>query len=138
MRWADQLIRLSSFELDVLQARLAEVVGRRERAELKLATLTAEGEAELALARTDPEAAWRLGAFTEGLKQRKAAARRAIDLALAEEQGAREALAEGFEKLKKYEQVAESAREAEQREAARRETAALDEVGMRRAAAGRR
>jgi len=138
MRWADQLIRLSSFELDVLQARLADVVARRERAELKLATLIAEGEAELALARSDPEAAWRLGAFTEGLKQRKAAAQRAIDLALAEEQGAREALAEGFEKLKKYEQVAEAAREAEQREAARRETAALDEVGMRRAAAGRR
>jgi flagellar FliJ protein len=139
MRWADQLIRLSSFELELLQARLAESVARRERAELKLAVLVAEGEAELALARSDPEAAWRLGAFTEGLKQRKAGARRAIDLALAEEQGAREALAEGFEKLKKYEQVAESARDAEAREAARRETAALDEIGVRRAAAsGRR
>lgn len=138
MRWADQLIRLSSFELELLQARLAKVVEQRTLAELKLASLTAEGEAELALARSDPEAAWRLAAFTEGLKQRKAAAQRAIDLAGVEEEGAREALAEGFEKLKKYEQVAESARVAAARETARRETAVLDEMGLRRAVAGRR
>jgi len=137
MRWADQLIKLSSFELDLLQARLAGIVERRTQAELKLVALTAEGEAELAFARTDSEAAWRLPAFNEGLKQRKAAARRAIELVTTEEAGAREALAEAFETLKKYEQVAESARAAEAREAARRETAALDEIGLRRAA-GRR
>lgn len=137
MRWADQLIRLSSFELELLQTRLAGVVERRIQAELKLVALTAEGEAELALARTDPEAAWRLSAFNEGLKQRKAAAQRAIDLVRVEEEGAREALGEAFEQLKKYEHVAESARAAETRETARRENAALDEIGLRRAA-GRR
>jgi flagellar FliJ protein len=137
MKWADQLIKLSSFELEVLQARLAEVVDRRTRAELRLAVLIAGGEAEIAIARTDPEAARGLAAYTEGLKQRKAAVQREIDLATAEEAGARDALSEAFEKLKRYEQVAETARVAEAREAARRETAALDEVGLRRAA-GRR
>ncbi len=29
MRWADQLIKLSNFELELLQIRLAEVVERR-------------------------------------------------------------------------------------------------------------
>jgi flagellar FliJ protein len=138
MKWADQLIRLSSFELELLQTRLAEVVERRIRSELKLAVLIAGGEAEIAIARTDPEAARGLAAYVEGLKQRKAAVRREIDLAATEEEGAREALADGFEKLKKYEQVAEGARAAEIREAARRETAALDEIGLRRAVAGRR
>jgi flagellar FliJ protein len=138
MRWADQLIKLSNFELEMLQARLAEVVERRTRAELKMAVLIAGGEAELVIARSDPEAARGLAAYTEGLKQRKAAVQREIDLALAEEQGAREALSEGFETLKKYEQVAENARLVELRAAARRETAALDEVGLRRASAGRR
>ena len=137
MRWADQLIKLSNFELEVLQTRLADIVERRTAAEMKLAVLTAEGEAELALARSDPEAAWRMGAFTEGLKQRKVAARRNIDLIAAEEAGARDALAEAFETLKKYEQVAENARVAAVREDARRETAVLDEMGLRRAA-GRR
>ena len=37
MRWADQLIKLSNFELETLQARLADVVERRTKAELKLA-----------------------------------------------------------------------------------------------------
>src|SRR5579864_2452584 len=105
MRWTDQLIRLANYQLEVLQARLAEIVARRELAELRLATLTAEGEAEIALARRDPEAAWRLGAFAEGLTVRKASARRAIDVAASEEQGARDALADAFETLKKYEQV---------------------------------
>ena len=81
MRWADQLIKLSSFELELLQARLAAVVERRTRAELRLAVLIAGGEAEIAIARTDPEAARSLGAYTEGLKQRKATVQREIDLA---------------------------------------------------------
>ena len=138
MRWADQLIKLSNFELEMLQTRLADVVDRRTRAELRLAVLVAGGEAEIALARVDPEAARSLPAYREGLKQRKAAVQREIDLAAAEEAGAREALAQAFETLKKYEHVAETARVAEVRETARRETAVLDEIGLRRAAAGRR
>jgi flagellar FliJ protein len=137
MRWADQLIKLSNFELELLQARLAEVVDRRLAAELKLAVLTAEGEAELALARSDPEAGWRMGAFAEGLKRRKSATQREIDLATAEETGARDAIAEAFETLKKYEQVAENARVLAVKETARREGAALDEIGLQRAV-GRR
>jgi flagellar FliJ protein len=137
MRWADQLIKLSNFELELLQTRLAEVVERRERAEMKLVVLTGEGEAEIALARSDPEAARSLAAFQEGLKLRKEAAQREIDLALVEERGARDALAEAFETLKKYEHVAETHRIAIVRETARRENAVLDEMGLRRAA-GRR
>jgi flagellar FliJ protein len=133
MRWADQLIKLTNFELELLQTRLADVVERRTRAELKLAVLTAEGESEMAYARKDPEAAWRLGAFREGLKLRKAAAQREIDLFVTEEAGVRDALTEAFETLKKYEQVAETSRLAQVRETARRENAVLDEMGLRRA-----
>jgi flagellar FliJ protein len=133
MRWADQLIKLSNFELELLQTRLADVVERRSLAELKLVVLTAEGEAELALARKDPEAAWRLGAFREGLRIRKTAAQHEIDLLLTEEAGVRDALGEAFETLKKYEHVAETSRVAEVRETARRENAVLDEMGLRRA-----
>jgi flagellar FliJ protein len=137
MRWADQLIKLSNFELELLQTRLAQIVERRERAEMKLAVLIAEGESEIALARADPESGWRLPLFQEGLKQRKASAQRDIDVTAAEEAGARDALAEAFETLKKYEHVAEANRIAVAKEAARRETAVLDEMGLRRAA-GRR
>jgi len=137
MRWADQLIKLSNFELELLQARLADVMDRREGAEMRLAILTAEGEAEIALARSDPEAGWRMGAFNEGLKRRKFAVQRDIDTSAAEETGVRDAIAEAFETLKKYELVAENARLTAAKETARRESAALDEIGLRRAA-GRR
>jgi flagellar FliJ protein len=137
MRWADQLIKLSNFELELLQTRLADVVERRTMAEMKLAVLMAEGEAELALARRDPEAAWRLPAFREGLRIRKAAAQRAIDLVTTEETGVRDALTQAFETLKKYEHVAETSRVAAVRETARRENAILDEMGLRRAAGHR-
>ena len=56
-----------------------------------------------------------------------------IETILVEEAGARDALAEAFEAQKKYEQVAESARILEVKEAGRRETAALDELGLRKA-----
>jgi len=137
MKWADQLIKLSNFELEILQVRLAEVVERRSAAEMRLVMLTAEGEAETNHARHDPEAARLLPAFNEGLKQRKRIAQEAIDLAVVEEEGARDALAQAFETLKKYEQVAEQARVAEVRAEARREAAVFDELGLR-AAAGRR
>jgi flagellar FliJ protein len=133
MKWAEQLIKLSKFELELLQTRLAEIVERSGAAELRLAMLTAEGEAELAFARGDPEAARTLPAFNEGLKRRKAAARQQIDLIAAEEAGARDALSEAFETLKKYEQIAENARLAALKETARRESAVLDELGLRRA-----
>jgi flagellar FliJ protein len=137
MRWADQLIKLSNFELELLQGRLSEIVERRQRAELRLAVLTAEGEAEIEFARNDHEAARSLAAFREGLKLRKAAVQRDIDMTSVEETGARDAIAEAFETLKKYEQVAENHRIAEVRETARREAVVLDEMGLRRAG-GRR
>jgi len=137
MKWADQLIKLSNFELELLQTRLSQIVERRERAEMKLVVLTAEGESESAFARNDPEAARGLAAFREGLKLRKEAAQRDIDLALVEERGARDALAEAFETLKKYELVAQNNRIAVAKETTRRENAVLDEMGLRRAA-GRR
>lgn len=138
MSWAHSLIKLSSYEVELLQKRLAEVVERRGQLELKRVLLEAEGEAEAIKARQDAEAGWYHAGFAEGLKQRKADVQAAIDHVLLEEEGARDALAQAFEDQKKYEHIAESARIAEVRETARRETAALDEMGLRRAAAGGR
>ncbi len=137
MRWADQLIKLSNFELEMLQGRLAEIVERRTTAEMRLAVLEAEGEAELAFARINPEAGRTLAAFQEGLKRRKSVVRQQLDLTNVEESGARDAISEAFETLKKYEQIAENARLAAAKEVARRESALLDELGLRQAS-GRR
>ena len=135
MSWAQSLIKLSSYEAEVLQKRLSEIVDRRVAAELKLAMLEAEGEAEAAFSAQEAAAGIYRAGFLEGLRQRKAAAHSAIAVILLEEQGARDALAEAFEAQKKYEHIAANIKAGERKEQGRRDSAALDELGLRRAAA---
>ncbi len=131
MSWTESLIKLAGYEVENRQLRLTEITKRLADAEIRLAVLVAEGEAETKHAGLDAEAGWYLAGYSAGLKVRKAALQAEIDAIQAEERGARDALAQAFEEQKKYEQVAESARVAEAKEAKRRENAELDEVGMR-------
>jgi len=134
MKAVGSLIRISTFEVENLQKRLAQIVDARTQSEVKMAVLEAESEMELANARADAEAGWYLVGFREGVKVRRKAIQDTLDSLAAEEEGARDALSEAFEALKKYEQVAENAANVARREIARRETAALDELGLRRMA----
>lgn len=136
MSWADSLIKLSTYEAEVLQKRLAEVVDRRVAAELRLAMLEAEGEAEMAFSAQDSAAGMYRAGFFEGLKVRKAKVRAEIDVILVEEAGARDALSEAFEAQKKYEHIAEGLRLEARKQQGRRESAALDELGLRKRAVG--
>jgi hypothetical protein len=92
-----------------------------------------EGEAEAVRAREDAAAGWYQIGYLEGLRMRKAAVQAEIDAIALEEMGARDALNLAFEEQKKYEQVVETARRVEAKETAKRETAAMDEMGLRRA-----
>ncbi len=134
MSWTQSLIKLSTYEAEVLQRRLAEIVERRMAAEMRLTMLAAEGEAEAGFSADEAHAGIFRGGFMEGLRIRKARIQAEIAAISIEEQGARDVLAEAFETQKKYEQIAENMRLAEEREFGRRETAALDEMGLRRAA----
>ena len=137
MSWADSLIKLSTYEVEVLQKRLGEITDRRMAAEMKLVLLEAEGEAESQRAREDAEHGWYQVGFLEGLRVRKAATQIEIDRIADEEAGARDALSLAYEEQKKYEQVAEGIALARRKEVAKQETAALDELGLRRAVGGR-
>jgi flagellar FliJ protein len=135
MKAVGSLIRISNFQVEELQKRLSLIVDRRVQSEMKMAVLEAEAEMELANARSDAEAGWYLVGFREGVKQRRKAIQDTLDGLAAEEEGARDALSEAFEALKKYEQVARNVANAARKEEDRRETAALDELGLRRVAA---
>ena len=132
MSWAESLIKIAAFEVEARQKRLADVVERRMRLETQLAVLQAEGEAEAKHAGLNAEAGWYHIGYADGLRIRKAALEADIKAIGFEEEGARDALAQAFEEQKKYEHVAESARVAAVKETAKRETAALDELGLRR------
>src|ERR1700744_4824330 len=121
MSWRQSLIRISTYEVEVMQKRLGEVVERRPHVELKLAMLEAQVLAEMDHARRNGDAAMRLNAFLVGVRHKRLALHEEITLIGHEEAGARDALAEAFEAMKKFEQVAEMARLAELKEAGRRE-----------------
>lgn len=132
--WAQSLIRISNYEVETLQKRLAEITARRASAEMRLAVLDAEAEVEQERARQDAEAGMLLQAYLNGWKLRKTAAENDVAEIDAEEVGARDALAGAFEELKKFEHVAESTRLNALIAAGKRETAAFDEMGLRRRA----
>jgi|SRR5579859_990148 len=133
MSWSESLIKLATYEVENRQLRLAEIARRLADAEMQLAVLCAEGEAEAKHAGQNAEAGWFHASYAEGLRIRKAALQAQIDSIATEERGARDALAQAFEEQKKYEQVAENVRLAEVKEVRRRENAELDEVGMQAA-----
>jgi flagellar export protein FliJ len=132
--WAQSLIRISNYEVETLQKRLAEIAERRAGAELRIAVLDAEAENERNRARMDAETGMMLGAYLNGWKSRKAAAEGDLSVLDAEEAGARDALTGAFEELKKFEHVAETTRLNQLIALAKRETAAFDELGLRKRA----
>jgi len=134
-KWAQSLVKLSAYEVETLQKRLADIAEQRGQVEIRLAMMQAEGEAEQALAPQDPQNAWRIVGYMEALKLRMDEVRQDLYMLQLEEQGARDALARAFETQKKYEQVVEQAQVLALREAGRRETAQMDELGLRKAAA---
>jgi flagellar protein FliJ len=134
MTWRESLIRISNYEVEMLQKRLSEVVDRRGQAELRLIVLAAQAEAEIARADQDAQAGWYRAGFLQAMRGRRAGLEGEIAVLKSEEAGARDALAEAYEALKRFEHVAETARVAAVKEEARRETLALDEMGLRQRA----
>ncbi len=132
--WAHSLIRISNYEVETLQKRLAEITSKKASAEMRLAVLDAEAEVERERARVDAEAGMLLQAYLNGWKARKGAAEGDLVTLDAEEEGARDALTGAYSELKKFEHVAEMTRLNAVIAAGRRETAAFDEMGLRRRA----
>lgn len=130
--WAHSLIRLTNYEVETLQKRMAEIAARRADAEMKLVMLDAEAEGERANASRDPQNAFMLRAYMDGWKLRRATTEGLVEALRREEDGARDALTAAFEELKKFEHVAEVSRLNARMAANRREAATFDEMGLRR------
>jgi flagellar FliJ protein len=132
-KWADSLIRIAKHEVETLQKRVAEITARRVACERRMQHMHAEAEHEAQRARADPEAGWYQAGYMKGWRVMRDQLIQQIALLSAEEAGARDALSQAFEELKKFEHVAEMARLADAKELAKRESAAMDEMGLRKA-----
>ena len=135
MSWETSLVRIADFEVEELRKRLSAVLERKAMAELSLVMLHAEAESESARGIDDAEAGWYRIGWLQGWRLRRDRAQAEIARVEQEEAGARDALNAAFEDLKKYEQVADNAKAAKVKKAARLETAMFDELGLRQALA---
>jgi len=133
MKWAQSLIRIAKHEVETLQKRVAEITARRVACERRLEQMHVEAAREAERARSDPEAGWYQAGYMKGWRVMREQLNAQIAALAAEEAGARDALSQAFEELKKFEHVAEMARLAEVKEEAKRESAAMDEMGLRKA-----
>ena len=97
MSWSESLVKLAAYEVESRQQRLAEIARRLANAQMRMAILYAEGEAEAQRASQDAESGWYHVGYAEGLRLRKASVQTELDAILAEERGARDALAQAFE-----------------------------------------
>ena len=131
-QWAHSLIRISGYEVETLQKRLADISTRRAAAEMRIAVLDAEMEVEKCRAAEDHQASMMMPAYTTGWKIRRGIAETDLAQVAIEEDGARDALSRAFEELKKFEHVAEVSRLARVQAENRAETAELDDLAGRR------
>lgn len=134
MSWTDSLIRIRNFEIEDLRKRLMAVLDRRAVLEAEVRALDQEARQEALHARADAEAGWYMAGYRQGWKQRQARLDSDLRTLAVEEAGARDALSEAFEALKKVEKAAEGMAAAAAKDAARREMQALDEQALRRRA----
>jgi flagellar FliJ protein len=132
MSWTDSLIKLRNFEIEGLRKRMMEIVERRTTAEAAIKALELETAREVIYAKQNAEAGWYLIGFREGVKQRRAKLDAELRGIAAEEAGARDALSEAFEGLKKVEKTAANMAAAKAKDLAHRETQAMDEQALRR------
>jgi flagellar FliJ protein len=132
MSWRQSLIRIAELEVETLQKRLKDLADRREAVFMILQSLQEEADAEAAHARRSAEAGWYMAGFRQSMKLRRAKLNSELNLIAQEEEGVRDALAVAFEAQKKYENLAETARLAAVKVDARRESAELDELALRR------
>jgi flagellar FliJ protein len=132
-KWAQSLIRLSGYEVETLQKRLAEISTRRSSAEMRLTLLEAEREGEQVRATGDADAAMQMTAYLAGWAHRRTGGLATLDEIVAEEDGARDALNRAFEEQKKFEHVAELSRLAAIAKQDKLEAAQLDDLALRRA-----
>ncbi|MEZ5669293.1 MAG: flagellar FliJ family protein [Alphaproteobacteria bacterium] len=129
MKSLDTLIRLQKWQLDEKRRQLVELRRMYDDLCTAIARLDQEIAAEATLATSDPSLGATFGVFAQAARGRRdklVASRAELDARI---EGAEQEIAEAFGELKKIE-VTKQGREARaQAQLARREQAALDEVG---------
>jgi flagellar FliJ protein len=124
------LIRLARWQVDERRRELATLEEFAAKLAEERRRLEAEDERERAAATASPEAAFSYPAYARVMRERRLKLQQSQDEVAGQVARGRDALAEAFQDLKRYELAAEHrAKLAEQREA-RRQQQTMDDLGI--------
>ena len=125
------LIRLNEWQVDEKRLKLGSLLRALENLEGQLTRLESTLKKEQALAAESPdEAGFLYGGYARAVIRNRRLLRAAVVDSEKEIVTAREELGEAYLELKKYETVQAEQERIEAEEAARKEQAAIDEVGL--------
>lgn len=124
------LIRLRKFELDEKRRVLAELEAKRMNMVNQIKAHDEMIASEAILASKDPHMAMHYGQFVKGTRRKQAEIQNRIDAMMPELETARDAVAEAFQEVKRYELMLQGVIEREQKEELDKENAMLDEMGL--------
>lgn len=130
MKALSTLIRLHTHQLDDKRRALAEAERRLDNARAQRAALDEEMVAEKATAAQGGEGAYTYGAYLQAARRRREAIDAGIAVLEKAAGEARDAVAEAFAELKKYEITKANRERRALEEANRREQELLDEMGL--------
>ena len=126
----DKLIRYHRFLLDEKRRVLREMEEAEARIGSAIEALEAEIRNEQAVAGGSSEVGFAYGGYAARTIRRRSGLKQQLAAAQADVEAAREALAQAFEELKKYEIARDIREEAARQEANRREQLVLDEIAL--------
>lgn len=139
MSTLDSLIRLHRWHLDERRRELAALEGLAARLQEDRRRLEAEDERERAAAAASPEAGFGYAAYARRLIERRRKLEQSQQEVASQIGRARDALAEAFQEMKRYEVAAANRAKQQEQQNAKRERKTLDDLGIegfRRKAAG--
>ncbi len=126
----DSLIRLHRWQLDERRRDLAALEELAASLREERMRLDAEDERERAVASASPEAALTYAGYARGLIDRRHRLERSAAEVAEQIARAREALAEAYQELKRYEIAAANRQKQQEQREAKRQQQALDEIGV--------
>ena len=130
MRGIEALIKIHTFELDEKRRALKQVEEFRQSIESSISQLEGQVINEQDAARHSEEGIYAYGGFAQSVIQRRAALQQSLASVTEQVDTARDAVAQAFETLKKYE-ITKAGRDSEAlAESRRRERILLDELGL--------
>lgn len=130
MKGVEALIKVHAFELDEKRRSLKEIEEFRQQIEGSLVTLQVELTEEQKAAQHSVEGTYAYGGFARSVIQRRVALEESLVAVTLQVDEAREAVAQAFETLKKYEITKAGRDSAAVAESRRRERILLDELGL--------